>query len=122
MQRQLTLLVRNQAGDDGPVTRNHDIELNFRLAFDPDDLLPTLGLYPSLRCQVLTFLIELLDENVLHRGTNVGESPSHAAVVTDDDVRHAGKCDACHVELSTHQVGFVPVVRQSQFEVHVVRQ
>ena len=106
----------------GPWRVTTTSSLTSGFALDADDFLAMLGLHPSLRREVLAFVVELLDENVFHRRPDIGEAPGHVAVVPDDHVGHARKGHAHDVEVSADQVRLVPGVGQAQIEVHVVRQ
>jgi hypothetical protein len=115
-------LARNQVGDDRPMTRDHNVEVDLGLALDANDFLAVLGLHPTLGREVFTLVIELLDVDVFNRRPQIGEAPGDVPVVSNDHVRHARKGHADDIEVSADEVGFVPRVRQAQIEVHVIRQ
>ena len=123
-QGDLARLARKQFRDDWPMARAHYIHNYVRLAFDVNRLLPMLRINPSLCSFVLALRIELLDEVVLHRRPDVGESPADALVVADNHERNSRQRNAGHIEIAAgrFQVRLKPEVRHLVVEVHIVRQ
>src|SRR5208337_2583469 len=93
-----------------PMPRRHHVERHIRLALDVDGFLPVLWFHPSRRSFVLPLRIELLDEVVFHRRSNIGKSPPDALVVADNDERNSRQRNSGDVEAaaSRSQMRFKP--------------
>ena len=98
------------------------IDHHVRLTLDVNDFTAMVGGLPSRWRQIFAGLIEGLDVDVLHGGTNVGEAPGNPLVVSHDHVGQTGQSDASGVEVAAAEMGFVPQVRHLVPEVHVVRE
>ena len=89
-QRNFAGLTRNQVGNDRAVTSEDHIHGNISLVFDMDHLRAMVGRLPSAGRLIRTLLVEGLNIKILNRGSNVGESPGNAAIVSDDHEWQAG--------------------------------
>ncbi len=121
-QRDLASLTGSQLSHDGAVAGDLDVDDNILLAFHMDDFLAHFGLLPAVGRQVLALIVEGLDERIFNGRTDIGESPGHAAIVTDDHVGISGKRDTGDVEIAGVQVRFIPEVRHLMAEMHVIRE
>src|SRR4029077_15134871 len=66
--------------------------------------------------------IERLDVQVLNISAIVGETPSDAFVVADDDERRARQGESFDVPARRREVNFIPNRRDGEFEMRVVGQ
>src|SRR5260370_7536323 len=67
-------------------------------------------------------MVERFDKGVFDRGGDIGESPGHAAIMSDNYEGIPGKSHTGHVEIARVQVGLVPKVGHLMAEVHIVRE
>ncbi len=121
-QRQRPRFARNQFRDDRSVTRDLHVHGHVRLALDVDHLDAMFRLHPSRRSLIRALRVEILDVNVGHGWTDVGESPRDSLVVAHDHIRHAGQRHPGNVESARVQVRLVPQVRHLVAEVHIIRE
>src|SRR5207245_5148237 len=72
-QSHLAGFASDQFGDDRPMTRNHHVNGNVRLAFHVDNFLPTLGMLPTLWRKILPVTVESFQVKVLDSWSDIRE-------------------------------------------------
>src|SRR5437660_9367601 len=88
-QRDLACLPWGQFGHDWPVPSNFGVDHDLRLAFHMNHFAAHFRLLPTFGSEVLALVVEIFDVQILHGWADIGESPRHAAVMSDNHVRIA---------------------------------
>ena len=99
---------------------NFDVNAYVRLAFHFDHFVAFVWRLTTIWRPVLALTVELLHKRILDCGTYVGESPSHATVVSDNHVGIAGQRHARYFEIAGVQVSFVPQIWHLVAKMHVI--
>ena len=114
-------LARDKIRDDRSMAGKLNINVDVRLALDVNNLLPVLGLHPSLGSLIRALIVKVLDVNVSHGRAHVGEAPRHALVVAHNHVWQPRQRYTRNVECGTVQVRLIPQVRHLVTKVHIIR-
>src|SRR5438477_4475886 len=77
---------------------------------------PTRGRQVTLRVS----RIKLLDVEVLHVWTNIGEAPRDTIAVPDNYARQASRSHACYSDTGTAKMDHVPNRRRSRRKVWII--
>ena len=87
------------------------VERDVAAVLNVDRFESMLGRAPALWRLVFAAFVEGLYEDIFDIGADVGESPSDALVVSDDDEWRAGQSDSGNIVVAALQLGLVPRVR-----------
>ncbi len=116
--------------DDRAVSGGFDLDRDRVAACDLDRLLVDLHVDPGTVHLVLIRIggVDPLDEEVLHIGPEIRESPSDVRVVADHNAWHTGEREACDIEwagvrhVSAVEAVLIPDRRHLNTEVRIVRE
>src|ERR1041385_5172105 len=102
--------------------RYDNINKLIRLAFHMDGFAAMRWLFPPIRSQKPSFVVECFDVNILNSPTNVSETPCDALVMPDDHIWQSWQRNPSYIECPAFQMCFIPQVRHLMAQVHIIRQ
>ena len=110
--------------DDGAMPCATDHMVHRRFAFDRDDFGTRVKRLPTLRrfiaCGVSC--INLLQIQILHIGTSVGEAPGHMGVATQHHKGQTWQAGTDHIGVGCFQMRVIPNGRRTQSKVRIIGQ
>src|ERR1700756_1360693 len=99
-QGQLSGFTGYEFADGWPVAGDHDLNGNVRFPLDVNHFLPVLRIAPAVGREVLAAVVEMLNVDILDRGTDVGETPGNALIMAHYHKRRAWQGDPDDIELA----------------------